>query len=258
MFLKDVMNSAFHFLGSFTDLYDVFKLQTRNSGEKKTSENHSKVQSDDIKQPVRLTLSMEDYEMTQRSGKEHTAIPQPWPCSHHVALLQKRAQRQQQEGQVGRQLLEQPCVPALPLYSTQGYASGARNKSYSVPAVVSKAAATGCSSCLLLEQLLHWVRWCWQLAQLLAVQFSGLGRRRFKHYLFLLLSPAGVQWSWCLAWWICCDTDPPPPSSIPQKLQSAMALKTLSRKERGTQDKERGTSDICVFCSNKGVCHTTP
>lgn len=43
-----------------------------------------------------------------------------------------------------------------------------------------------------------------------------------------------------------------------KNLQFAMALKTLSRKERGTQDKGRGASDICVFCSNKGVCHTTP
>lgn len=63
--------------------------------------------------------------MTQRSGKEHTAIPQPRPCSHHVALLRRGAQTQHQEGQVGRQLLEQPRVPALLLYSTQGCDSGA-------------------------------------------------------------------------------------------------------------------------------------
>ena len=151
-----------------------------------------------------------------------------------------------------------PQVPALPLDSTQGYASGAWNKSYSVPATVSKAAATGCSCCLLLEQLLHRVWRCWELSPLLAGQFSGQGKRRFKHYLLLLLLPAGAQCSWCLARWICSDTDPPPPSSTAQKLQSATALKTLSRKERGTEDKERGGSDICVSCSNKGVCHTTP
>lgn len=119
------MNSAFHFPGLFTDLYDVFKLQNKKFRGKNPSENHSEVQSDDIKQSARLVLSMEDYEMTQRSGKEHTAIPQPWPCSRHVASVQRRAQTQHQEGQVGYQLLEQPHVPALPLYPTQGYSSGA-------------------------------------------------------------------------------------------------------------------------------------
>lgn len=62
-------------------------------------------------------------------------------------------QKQHQKGQVWHQLLEQTHVPPLPLSSTHGYDSGAWNKSYSVLAVVSKAAATGCSSCLLLEQL---------------------------------------------------------------------------------------------------------
>lgn len=110
--------------------------------------------------------------MTQRSGTGHAVIPHPGPALTMLCCCGWE-HKPYQKGQVWRQLLEQTHVPALPLYSTHGYSSGAWNKSYSVLAVVSKAAATGCSSCLLLEKLLHQVRWCWELSQLLAVQLSG-------------------------------------------------------------------------------------
>lgn len=157
-FLKCAMNSAFHFPGSFTwwNLLWCVSAIKQDIEEEKISANHSKVQSDDIKQPVRLRVSTEDYEMTQRSNKEHTAIPQPQPSSHRTAMAAMEERTNTAPGGlVGCWLLEQPDVPALPLYSNQRYASRAWNKSYSVPVTVSKTAATGCSSCLLLEQLLH-------------------------------------------------------------------------------------------------------
>lgn len=54
------MNCTFHFLGSFTDLYYLFKLLKKYQGKIKPSGNHFGVQSDDIKQLARLTLSMEE------------------------------------------------------------------------------------------------------------------------------------------------------------------------------------------------------
>lgn len=57
-FLKDGMKCAFHFLGSFTDLYYLFKLLKKYQGQIKPSENHCRVKSDDIKQLARLILSM--------------------------------------------------------------------------------------------------------------------------------------------------------------------------------------------------------
>lgn len=149
-------------------------------------------------------LPMEDNEMTQRSGVEHTEAPQPWPCSPPRCAAEEEEEEESMDtapGGVGGLSAAgaAPCPHSATL-STQGYTRGAWHKSCSVPAVVSKAAAAGCGSCLLLEQLFHWVRWCWELSRLLAVQFSGKGKRRFKHYLFLLLSPAGAPCSWCLAW----------------------------------------------------------
>lgn len=86
-FLKDAMNCAFHFPGSFTDLFYLFKplKKKKKQGKIKPSENHSRVQRDDIKQPVRPILSMEedlwgDTEEWYGTHSDPTALALLSPC----------------------------------------------------------------------------------------------------------------------------------------------------------------------------------
>lgn len=131
--------------------------------------------------------------MTQRSGTEHTVIPQPWPCSHHVVLLWMRAPTAPKRASVASTARADPCPCSATFFHPRVCQWGLKQKLF----------CPGCgqqSSCYRLQQLsavraaLHQARWCWELSQLLAVQLSGLDTIFFFSYCQQELSTADA-WS---------------------------------------------------------------
>lgn len=89
-------------------------------------------------------LPVEDYGMTQRGGKEHTAIPQPCLCCRGEHRHGTR------RGRWVSAALAPPHAPSLPLSSTQGMTVGPETKAAlfeprSAKQLLRAAAAASCS-----------------------------------------------------------------------------------------------------------------
>lgn len=91
-FLMDTEYSAIHFPGTLIHLYCVFKLQNKKfRGKKsltKTILKFKVVTPNSQRDQCCLQKTMKWH----RNSKEHTAIPQPPPCSPHIVLPRRRAQ----------------------------------------------------------------------------------------------------------------------------------------------------------------------
>lgn len=134
------------------------------------------------------------YEVTQRSGTEHTVIPQPWPCSHHVVLLWVRAQTPSKGAGVASTAGADPCPCSATLFHPRVSQWGLKQKLFCPD-------CSQQSSCYRLQQLSA-VRAAFTLAEMMlgALSASGCPVVRAGHYKFLLLLPVWAQHCWCLVW----------------------------------------------------------
>lgn len=245
------MNWAFHFLGSFTDLNYLFKLI------KKKIRGKENPQKTALEFKVISNSQWTDTVCGRRLRRWNRGVVgnTQWSHSPGPALIMLCCcgweQKQHQKGQVWHQLLEQTHVPPLPLSSTHGYARGAWNKSYSVLAVVSKAAATGCSSCLLLEQLYtrlddagsslsFWLSSCqgWTLS------FSSIASRSSAQ---LMPGPVDLLWHW-------------PSSCFQHTTKTAVCCGLENSQQQGEGNSRQGKRSqwqLRVLCQQGGLPHNT-
>lgn len=179
------MKCAFHFLGSFTDLYYLFKLLKKYQGQIKPSENHCRVKSDDIKQLARLILSMvedlrDDTEEWYGTHRDPTALAL---LSPHCAAVAEST-NPTKKSKCGVNCWSRPCPCSAALFHPRVCQWGLKQKLF----------CPGCrqqSSCYRLQQLSA-VKAAFTLGWMMlgALSASGCPVIRAGHYHFLLLLPA--------------------------------------------------------------------
>lgn len=186
-----------------------------------------------------------------RNRKEHTAIPQPPPCSPHIVLPRRRAQTAP-GGAGGPSAASAPSVLSATSFHPRESWWGLKQKAtlwkpQPAQQLLQAAAAVAClnsfttglddvgSSFSLWPSISHG----WGKDSLSTVfSFSSSQQN---------LSAADAWLGGCAL----------ARALLPLPTYHKSCNLPWPWKERGAEDKAGGASDICVLCSNKGICHTT-